>query len=221
MTTLNVLALTGEAAEPFVEAGHRIEFVTCDTLYAAVERVEGRPALSEEALRTQHAIVAQIARRVEAVLPARFGSVVDADELARLVARRREAIAQAIDLVRGRVQMTVRLFTTSARAAAPVQPPDGGRVSGTAYLQERRSAAAPVLPAEVGEISAAVRHLVVRERAEPGQGHVAATVYHLVDRAKIEPYAAAIEAVRPQVGNDTLTVSGPWPPFAFTPELWP
>ncbi|MEP6917771.1 MAG: GvpL/GvpF family gas vesicle protein [Acidobacteriota bacterium] len=221
MTSLNVFALTGAAAEPFVEAGHRIEFVSCDTVYAAVERIEERPALSEDSLRTQHAIVAQVAERVDAVLPARFGSVVDAGELTRLVVLRRDAIGQALDLVRGRVQMTVRRFTSLVRSAAPALPAArSGPISGTAYLQERRSAATPVLSSDIDAITAAVRGLVASERAEAGHGHVAATVYHLVDRGTVEAYTDAIDALRSHVGTDTLTVSGPWPPFAFVPDLW-
>jgi hypothetical protein len=221
MTTLNVFALADEGAEPFEEAGHRIEFVTCGGLYAAVERIDDRPAVSEAALRTQHDIVAQIARRVDAVLPARFGSMVDTDELTRLVTRRSDAIRQALDLVRGRDQMTVRLFTSagpvsdlksrSVRAAA---------MTGTAYLEERRMAASPVLPPGIAAIAAAVRGLVVAERAEPGQGRVAATVYHLIERAAIDAYKQALEALQVGRESETISVTGPWPPFAFVPDLW-
>jgi hypothetical protein len=220
MRTLNVFALAGEAAEPFEEAGHRIEFVTCAGLYAAVERIDDRPAVSEAALRAQHDIVAQIASRVDALLPARFGSVVDLDELTRLVTRRRDAIGQALELVRGRVQMTVRLFSAAgpSESGTPSVPPEP--VSGTAYLQQRSRAAAPVLPAGVAAIAAAVRGLVVAERAEPGHGRIAATVYHLVERGAVGPYQQALDPSRMGLLSDTIAVSGPWPPFAFAPDIW-
>jgi hypothetical protein len=222
MTTLNVFALAGEEAEPFRDAGHRIEFVKCDRVYAAVERVDDRPVLSEAALRTQHRIVAQIARRVDAVLPARFGSIVDVEELTRLVTRRRDVIQQALELVRGRDQMTVRLFGSEAHSAGPAPASARSKAtSGTAYLKERRIAAAPVLPPSVAAIASAVRGLVVAERSEPGQGRVTATVYHLVDRAAAGAYRKALETLQLRFERDTLTVSGPWPPFAFVPDLWP
>jgi hypothetical protein len=221
MTTLNVFALTGEAAEAFVEAGHRIEFVACDGLYAAVERIDDRPPLSEAALRTQHDIVVQIARRIDAVLPARFGSVVDGDELTRLVTRRRDAIRHALDLVRGRDQMTVRLFTAAGPASDPGSPSvRAASVSGTAYLQERRMAASPILPPATAAIAAAVRGLVAAERAEPGEGRIGATVYHLVERDAIGAYRRALEALQMRLVSETITVSGPWPAFAFVPDQW-
>ena len=114
MSTLYVFALAAGKAGPFSAAGHRIEFVKADAVYAAVERLDERPAVSEAALRTQHDIVARIAAKVDAILPARFGSLVDVEELERVVALRREAIRDALDLVRGRVQMTVRLFDAEA-----------------------------------------------------------------------------------------------------------
>jgi hypothetical protein len=230
MTMLNVFALTAEEAKAFREAGHSIEFVKCDTVYAAVERVEARPVLSEAALRAQHDVVAQIAGRVDAVLPARFGSVVDVEELTRVVTLRRDAIQEALELVRGRDQMTVRLFipepatgdVCEARSAqrrgvpsAPTKP-----MSGAAYLQERRIAASPALPPAAASIAAAVRGLVVAERVEPGQGRVTATLYHLVDRAAMGPYTKAHETLQLRLGRETLIVSGPWPPFAFVPDLW-
>jgi hypothetical protein len=221
MMKLNVFALAGAAADPFVHARHLVEFVECAGLYAAVERIATAPVVSEAALRTQHDIVAAIASRIDAVLPARFGSVLDEDELRHLVARAPETFATALDLVRGRTQMTVRLLGAEPRLTTGRSLP--GRpaaVSGTAYLEQRRSAATIVVPPEVAVISTAVRGVVAAERVEAGQGRVAATVYHLVDRGAIGAYEQAIEAIPSPLGQKTMTVTGPWPPFAFVPEVW-
>ncbi len=131
-----MFALAAGKAGTFSAAGHRIEFVKADAVYAAVERLDERPAVSEAALRAQHDIVARIAAKVDAILPARFGSLVDVEELERVVALRREAIRDALDLVRGRVQMTVRLF--DAEAAVPLAHAATAARSGTEYLQARR-----------------------------------------------------------------------------------
>jgi len=63
---LYVFGLAGQKAASFVAAGHRIEFVKADDVYAAIERVSRPPAVSEETLRKQHEVVAHIAGRVEA-----------------------------------------------------------------------------------------------------------------------------------------------------------
>jgi hypothetical protein len=219
MTTgLYVFALAGRKARPFSTAGHRIEFVDAAGVYAAVERLDAGPAVSEAALRTQHDIVAQIAGKVDAILPARFGSFVDAEELERVVALRRDVIAEALDLVRGRVQMTVRVFEAEGQ---PALMPAGSAATGTAYLEGRRRVAAARARPLVEAIEAAVASIVVAARTEPGQGRAAATIYHLVDRADLGKYKRALAAAGAPPAAGTLTVSGPWPPFGFVPDLWP
>jgi hypothetical protein len=222
MSRLYVFALADRKARPFSAAGHRIEFVKVDDVYAAVERIEQGPAVDEAALRTQHGIVERIAGKVDAVLPTRFGSLVDLQELERVVALRRDAIRDGLDLVRGRHQMTVRLFDGGVRApsvSAVRQRVDAA--SGTDYLQKRRQAAtARALPPTVTAISAAVKDIVAAERSEPGEGRVAATVYHLVEHAAVDKYKERLTGLQSTLEPATLRISGPWPPFAFVPELW-
>jgi hypothetical protein len=221
MSTVYVFGLVDAKAGGFTEAGHRIEFVPAGAVYAAVERLGERPAVSEEALRAQHRIVERIAAKVEAVLPARFGSLVDLEELERVVALRREAIRDALELVRGRTQMTVRLLDGVARAPVAARGHRGAEAaSGTEYLQARRQAGVRVLPPAVAAVTAAVRDIVAAERSEAGEGRVAATVYHLVAHTGVQRYRKRLAAVQPG-DQQTLSISGPWPPFAFVPELWP
>jgi hypothetical protein len=214
MSALYVFALTRDIAAPFEFDGHRIEFITYNGLGAAVERVAERPQVSEAALRTQHEIVMRISAYVDDLLPARFGAFVDDRELEQLLAVRRDVIQQALDLVHGRVQMTIRM-----RARAAIRSDVAGSVapaSGTAYLEARRAAAVQTLPAGAATMTAAVRHLVSAERSERGQGRSAASIYHLIERRHVHQYRAALSSVESSV----ITVSGPWPPFAFVPDLW-
>jgi hypothetical protein len=217
MSRLYVFALTEQKAAPFVADGHRIEFVKTDGVYAAVERVAERPGVSEAALRTQHDVVARIAERVNALLPARFGAYVDPAELDVLTLRRRDAINEALTLVRGRGQMTVRLFQDEPppHIAAPAP------TTGTDYLERRAQSSAPhARPDALGPIGDAVRHIVAAERIDNGQGRIAATLYHLVDRNLLEQYKQALLPLRRRAGDSMMTVTGPWPPYAFVPELW-
>ena len=43
-------------------------------------------------------------------------------------------------------------------------------------------------------------------------------LYHLVDRGQIAAYRDHLAGVGSDDGR--LTVTGPWAPFAFTPDLW-
>ena len=221
MKNLYVFALVEQAATPFSSAGHRVEFIEVESVYAAVERRRQAPALSEGALRAQHEVVAQLADRVPAVLPARFGAFVDAGELGALVSRRRDAILASLALVRGRRQMTMRLLAADVPtllAAMRITPGDG---TGTTYLESRRAAAAALpIPGALADMSAAVRAYVVAERAEAGRGRVLASLYHLVEAADVASYKAAAARVQRGTEDGGLTVTGPWAPYAFAPDMW-
>jgi gas vesicle protein GvpL/GvpF len=215
MSTLYVFALAGHGAAPFAAHGHRIEFIDFGGVHAAVERAAGRPAVSEGALRAQHDIVMQICTSVDDVLPARFGAYVEQGELTQLLAMRREVIQRALDLVRGRVQMTVRI--REPHGTNDPQAPTVAAASGTAYLEARRAAAAGPLSPTAATAAAAVRHLAVSERLDKGTARTPMAIYHLIDKQKVEDYTAALSLLR----SSAITVTGPWPPFAFAPDLWP
>ena len=225
MSAVYVFALVDAKTAPLHVAGHTIEFLGvpgADGIYSAVERVDGRPAPSEETLRAQHEVVVAIARQVDAVLPARFGSLLDRGELERVVTLRRAAILESLDLVRGRVQMTARLFTSHPQAAgAEVAPAPPRATSGTGYLQQRwHAAAVRARPNGILDFTAALRGIAVAERFEAGRGVLATTVYHLIDRGGVAKYNRALAKLRSRLMPQLLTVSGPWPPFAFVPDLF-
>jgi len=217
MSALYVFALTRDVADPLEFEGHQIEFIGVSGLGAAVERVTTRPQVSEAALRTQHEIVMRISTHVDDLLPARFGAFVDDRELEEIVAIRRSAIAEALDLVHGRVQMTIRIRETAPSAGRADRSGSGTATTGTAYLEARRAAAVHTVPPGVASMTAAVGHLVAAERSESGQGQSVRSIYHLIERRHVDEYRAALS----RVASSIITVSGPWPPFAFAPDLWP
>lgn len=216
MSALYVFALTGGPARPLRHGNRRIEFIEIKGIHAAVERITRPPAVSEAALRAQHEIVMEIARAVDAIVPARFGAVVERQELEALVSSRRGPLREALDLVAGRVQMTVRGFEEAAGVASAAGLP-ANRTSGTAYLEQRRRDAAAPLEQEAAEISRVVRPFVHQERTQAGQSRIRWTLYHLVDRGVVADYERAVTPFTSQ----SVSVSGPWPPFAFVPDLWP
>ena len=172
------------------------------------------PALSVEALRAHEAAVRRIAEAAEACLPARFGARAEDDEaLLRLVEGRQAELLEALQLVRGREQMTLRVHGPSS--PSPVPPPAGG--PGARYLEERRRARKlPELDPLRGALEALVRAERIERHSEPG---LLASVYHLIDRGAAAEYQriaghAHLEGLR-------VRVSGPWPAWSFAPELGP
>lgn len=179
---------------------------------AVIAAAPRRPERStEESLREQHAIVLSLAARFDPLLPARFGSRMTADRIEAAIRPAVRVLTQALAHVRGRQQMTVRLIGPPA-----VRPPAVAG-TGTAYLAQRREAAQA--PAESLPLRTAVKPFVIEERVQAGRGGVRATLFHLVERQDITRYREAAEAVAPAMGAWTASVSGPWPPFAFAPEL--
>jgi Gas vesicle synthesis protein GvpL/GvpF len=216
---LYVYALVDRKLPRLKLSGRTIEAVPVADLYAMAQRTDHAPVISEEALREQYDVVLELTQRTAAILPARFGSFVDHGELTRIVTLRHAQLTAALDQVRNREQMTVRLIesATAAGRAGRRMPASGGG-PGARYLEERRSAAGYPLPDAATRLTAAVRSLIVADKAEPGEGNVRAMLYHLIERHSSAAYCRALAVAAVDV-DFSVKVTGPWPPFAFVPEL--
>ena len=224
MSHLYVLALTSHNYPSLVVDGRRIEFIKVENVFAAIERRAAPPAVSEAELRSQHDVVNTIFDQTDDLLPVRFGAWIDKAELSKLVTRQQKSIRDALQLVRGRAQMTIRFLAPSGLHAEDRHSRRDPE-TGTEYLRTRRDAQHR-MPDEASALKAAVRDLVVAERVSPGTegpaglkrarlGQVA-SMYHLISRDAVAAYGAATLPFR----NATVTISGPWPPFAFAPDPW-
>ena len=180
---------------------------------AIAERVLEPSLPSEASLREQHAIVVDIWRRTGGLIPVRFGTIMSEADLTARVAAAAPALARKLQQFHGRVQMTVRVFED-------VSPPERGPLpgtSGTAYLKALRDRAAAVSRL-AADVRSPVESLVLEERLESGRGRLRLSLFHLIDAEDEAPYRAALEVFAGE-GSRRVTVSGPWPPFAFAPEL--
>jgi gas vesicle protein GvpL/GvpF len=216
---LYIYALVDRRLRPATIAGHRIEVITVSSLHAAVERIVERPALSETFLRVQYEIVTRLSQRAGAILPARFGAFVDEEELRTLVSLRGDDFRRGLAHVAGRTQMTVRLLPLRPSA----KQDDGGPTpaSGTEYLRRRQQAAASV-PVGAAPLCAAVSALVADTRTESRSRPPLTTIMHLVPKTKASAYRRIMRQAAKAVAPDfAVSMSGPQPPFAFVPEIWP
>ncbi|MEA2691031.1 MAG: Gas vesicle synthesis protein GvpL/GvpF, partial [Acidobacteriota bacterium] len=88
---------------------------------------------------------------------------------------------------------------------------------GARYLAARRRAANPGIP-EVAALRRALRPLVRAERIERHEkGQLLASVHDLVVRAEAPGYRRIVEGAAGELAGRKVTVSGPWPPYAFAP----
>lgn len=215
---------TGASGEP-------LRALACGELVAIVGEPPLAPPVNAATLAAHDQAVRRAAARVPAFLPARFGQVFPtAPELARAIAVEAEGLSRALDLVRGCAQMTLRLFQQVSGAGeqpAAIAPATGGPEPdapaagpGTRFLGARRAAAAAA--ASLPELEPARRALAPFIRAERVRRSTATgfvgTAYHLVATADVAGYLAVARSL-PANSGQRVAVSGPWPAYAFAPEV--
>ena len=218
-----VYALLAEAPRGDAGAGliaEPLRFVPIDGVLAAVGDMAAPPAVNPGTLRAHDAVVRRLAAAVDAILPVRFGTLLDGETaLADAIAGHAPRLREALALVAGREQMTLRVFGDAAAVddAAPAADDVG---PGTRYLADRRRQTRR--DAEAPELAPLRRHLDPLVRAEQVQRHRAppllASVYHLIDRGRAAAYMEAVAAGAAALAPTRAVATGPWPPYAFAPE---
>ena len=227
MTDLYLYALTG--ASPGVDlgvglAGEPLRWAGEGGLGAIVGEIREKPAVTHDSLTTHDTVVQRLAAAIPALLPARFGQTVSGErDLLAWISSRRKDLEEALALVEGCVQMTLRVFAgPDAPEVVPVpEIPEESLGPGARYMQARREAAArtKTLP-EIAPLREALRPLLRAVRVErAASGRLRATAYDLVRRGEAEVYARTVAEAAPHLGAWKVTASGPWPPYAFAPGL--
>jgi hypothetical protein len=187
--TLELLAVA--SAEP-EELPERTRCVRVGRLVAVVsDAVWGSPRGADDLWR-RNAVVEDLMRSVT-VLPARLGTqAADEEELRALLGAREDELLEALALVRGCVEVAVRV---------PVQPPEGE--GGRAYIATRL-----VARARARELLGELEPLSVASQARTEGAEVRAAF--LVSDDRLEDFRAAVERL-----GDGVTCTGPWAPYSF------
>ena len=194
-----------------------------------------------EELARAHDRVVRAALSRETPLPARFGqSFAGEKALLRELEARVEGIVQALERVRGGVEMTVRVLLpyvggdlVSSGGIAGLAPgavalpesrprsstPVGAGRAYLARLRERQEAAAD-LRRQAEFLQARVARAVdgvVREEvcSEVMPGSQSFSLSHLVARDAVGPYRLAVDSLVEGDPGLRALVSGPWAPYSF------
>jgi hypothetical protein len=184
--------------------------------FAIVERRRDVPPAEFGTLKTHDAVVARLAEAVPAILPVRFGTLLEMEEIEEALQERDDEIADAFATVRARVQFTwrsARVLGTEARSAK------AAAMTGVEYLRQAARAANPPPPAAFRRLRRGLRPLITAERYQPATPSLPDSLYHLVDRSCLERYRLLAEKLASASATPALRLSGPWAPFAFTPDL--
>ncbi|MGH7326237.1 MAG: GvpL/GvpF family gas vesicle protein [Candidatus Rokuibacteriota bacterium] len=157
------------------------------------------PARNPRAEACHHDILAGLLD-AGAVVPFPFGTVVGDSELASWLEARWSRICSAVDHLRGRIEMNVRLLRLDSRA-----PANEGAAALLRGVAER-------LVERAG--------LAAWRYAPTGHGaNVAASVAFLVPREEVPAFLARIAPVAARVPDVAVVPTGPWPAYSFAPPL--
>jgi hypothetical protein len=199
----------------------RLETAALDRAFAIIGRVADGVPPTRKTLEAQDRLVRAMHERSQSLLPARFGTLVtDENALRRHPALQADVLGPALERVRGREQMTLRIVTDRPAAASVTNEPSIDPTSesaGRRYLEQRRAREA--LPEEARAVTRAVAAITRGERSQRGSvPGVLATVYHLIDRGRGDDYRAKVAKANTLRPGVTVIVNGPAPAYAFGPE---
>jgi hypothetical protein len=197
----------GAASEP-------LQLLTLESLTTVAGELPATLPLDRAALLAQDRVVCELHAQATALLPMRFGAgFADQADVARALKTLAPALHKALEQVRGREQMTVRVLGTGRLERSAISgPPRSSETTGTEYLQGR---AARAVPAEVAPLLKAVERLQRATRVEAGTAAgVIATMYQLIERGSSDEYREVVRAAAAAL-TVSVRISGPSPCYAF------
>jgi hypothetical protein len=200
--------------------GETLRSVRCGDAAALIGTIDAVPHPDRVHLEQHDALMRAIASEAPAALPARFGLVVrDLDRLHALVDASGISFREALRLVSGREQMTlrVRLADTEGRRAAPRSSSGAG--AGRRYLAARMAQARMPQDPALTSLRKRLSSLVREERVRPPDHGNSVTVYHLIERGQSAAYFQVVRAFSERHPHVRVTASGPFPPYAFAPTI--
>jgi gas vesicle protein GvpL/GvpF len=160
-----------------------------------------------------HEAVVESLMEEGAVLPVRFGTVLQSLERLRdELMSRQEEFALALDRVRGRVELGVR--AAWPQRVVVDMPAESGRGYLARKLEQQRAAADATSsvhdPLAVIAVDSTVRVLQTPCLTLVGS--------YLVDRGDVERFRAEAERLARALAGAQLACTGPWPPYSFTSQ---
>lgn len=205
-------------------AGAPVEFVAVAGLAVVITRHDSAAIPpSTEAILAHARVCDAVQHAGLAGLPVRFGArYADDTTLRRAVEEHAEAFVAALDHVRGRVEIGVRVAGTQDSGAADDAPPPPPPPSGAAYLQQRRleesqrTASRAHAQAIADEIHEFLRGCAVdatlKVQATPG---LVLSAAYLVATDDVATFTDRVAELSRRRSDLQLLCTGPWPPYHF------
>ena len=213
---LHVYAITDSPVEPAVAGlrGAPLRRIESGGLAAVASEHAIAPELDEEVLWAHEQVVEELMSSAT-ILPLRFGSSVErAEALVAMMEERREEFRDALERVRGAVELSVR----AELPAAPAEEARPRPRSGTAYLQQRaeRERRERDVAEQVHGPLAALARRSVPPAAAPDPGRFKAA--YLVEEGDVGAFGDRVGEMNAELEGFRISCTGPWPPYSFVAE---
>jgi hypothetical protein len=177
---------------------------------AIVSETQPGATVADEAAVLAHArVVDDLTAANNAVLPGRFSNgLADENALLEAIGKRATTLREALDRVRGCVEIGLRVIAPARGEAAPA-------ASGRDYLTGRLAAV------QAGERAAARIHEPLAAGARASTLNVLATpelllsAAYLIPRTEVDAFRAQVERLDEEHPDLTFVCTGPWPPYSF------
>lgn len=193
--------------------GQPLRIVRTPELAALVCDYErSRPRLDEDEL-WQHERVVEALMDAHALLPARFGSVLESDDDVRaLLDARADELLAALREVAGSAELGVRAAPTARAASQRPTHENAGVAYFADRLDEQRG-----LRALADRVDAALAPLAKARRLRmPAAGRTTVSAAYLVPHARIDEFVRCVARLDEQIADGEVLCTGPWPPYSFS-----
>jgi gas vesicle protein GvpL/GvpF len=194
---IELYAITDDPAPP----DPPLRAVRCDGLTALCAPAERREVTPEILWRHEEVLEALMEER--AVLPVRFGTLVEDEQAAaRAIEARREELTTSLDRVRGAVELAIRAHPIHTEGDPPTAE------TGADYMRAkaRRVEAARLLHEPLAFLA---RDSVVKPGAE------LLRAAYLVDREAVDSFVGLVRRLQETHDGLHIVCTGPWPPYSF------
>lgn len=196
-----------------------VQALELDGLVAwATEVSEPGQTFTKQDLLADHRLVEAIFERVEACLPARFPTLVDAEALRANVAVRRAELERQLEHVRGCCEIAATAVWTAVEDDAP-QDLGSAQTPGRRYLLDRQAhwASSDRRRAHALQLADQIEHaagaaLIEAMRSVCPSPSVALSMALLVKRLNSMQVVEQLPRSQPDV---RILLHGPWPPYSF------
>lgn len=172
-----------------------------------------------------HARVVSECFRNTTVLPFRFGTVFDSDDaLRRALRANRKAFTDSVLRLKGKAEMHLKLVVRDGSLRQAMNDIELPQSVGGEYLtclrekaarQRERQTKARALSVQVNKLFHPLEEEVSCRKNDAGGMLI--DIAHLIDEKSIELYQNRYTSAARQLKNCEIVISGPWPPYHFTP----